>query len=181
MFFFLYKTQCLVDGSAYFNVQASRDLNWNENNQIVGQGLKLVEKIKRHGKDKFRTTIELCSTERDLVMKRLNEILSPETLANPLCLNGIVGAPPNDDEASHKKSLARLGKPSAATGHVKSEESKAALSERNKALKMKWIHNPVTGEEMQMPMDEIAECGIITGFIMGRASAEIRKKFKQQS
>ena len=179
MFFFLYKTQCLVDGSAYFGVQASSNVNWNEDNKVVGGGLKLQQKINQFGRHRFRTSIEFCSTERDLVMKRLDDILSPQTLAHPLCLNGDY-TKPKSEEHKENMAIAKIGNTNA-FGHAKSEETKEELSKRNLALKMKWIHNPTTGEEMQMPKDEIEECGIITGFVLGRAPAEVRKKFKQRS
>lgn len=193
MFHYVYKVQCLVDGSAYFGVKITPDINWGENPNFFALGIrpttrKFQAKVQKVGMKPWRLTILLCTTEKELAERDLNKILA-DTKGHPLSLNY--------DEDAHMAALAnnQIKATAAAvevnTGTPRPPEVKKKIS---KAMKkhmekqaaanaaagkpeapltpgtsgMRWIHNAETNEEMMIYIDE----DIITGFTEGRLPKE---------
>lgn len=192
MYYYLFKTQCMRCGAAYFGIHGNNDPFFGDNPlPTLGNGPKLVEHFAIHGKNNHRTTLVFTNTDYNVTENRLKAILAPDVLEHPLCLNANpkefsekmreinLNVPKTE---SHKTSIAIAGLGNTnPLGNVRSPESNQKTSETIRAMKMKWIHNKSTCEEMQMPADEIKECGMPTGFELGRLTKEMRKSFKQDT
>ena len=66
----------------------------NVNDGYLGSGKRIITEIKKHGKENFvREILEHLPT-REALFKREAEIVNPELLADPLCLNIAPGGNP---------------------------------------------------------------------------------------
>ena len=186
MFHYLYKTQCTVDGSAYTGIHSSPSISWGDDGNYLGiryQSAKMRDKVQQYGPQAFRTYIIECSADLAYIQTKLNAILSPELLAHPLCLNqptvGALPGVPKSPEHREAMALAKIDNVNA-MGHVKSEETKAAISEKKLAAELRWIHNPETGEQLQIPKSDLPllETDGLRGFVLGKLkkSASIKKR-----
>lgn len=189
MFNYVYRVQCLVDGSAFFGIKQTGDISWGESGNFFALGIrpqtkKFLNKVGQYGIKPWRLTILLCTTERELADRELNKVLEA-TKGHPLSLNY--------DEEAHLAALAKnleKATPAAAEAHrgvpvpppVKKKISKAVKRHMEKKAAenaangtpnlpltegpkdMRWIHNTDTNEEMMIYNDE----DLITGFSEGR-------------
>lgn len=181
LFHHVFRTQCLIDGAAYFGITSSEDLSFPDKKYIPhiggngqhypGRGPKLNEKIAQHGLHNFRFDVLHTSGSRDEAQRHLDRILA-ETIDHPLSLNvseeiraqrvseALTGKP---KEQTHKDSLSVAFRGNTrAFAHVKTEEAKQKIGE--KRSKLKWIHSPKTKEirtlEIGLPLPD--------GFIFGK-------------
>ena len=190
-FYHLFKTTCLVDGSAYFGIRANENPMWDQAIDYIGNGPKLIAKIDQCGGPRnvnryFKVEVLHSSADRDEVERMIANILTPATYADPKCLNvSPVESAAKIAEAHTGLKQAELTKQTIASsmmrndnalGHVVTEETKEVLSETRSKKKLKWIHNPATREEMQLPADELADGGMLTGFQLGRLPKELKDK-----
>jgi len=175
VYYYLFKTTCRVDGSAFFGIHRSLNPRWIEDGGAIsyyGSGEKLRAKVARYGMQNIDVDIiQTCATY-DEAKRGLDRILSPATLADPLCLNmpqpvinqriseGLIGKPKS---AEHKEaiSVTQTGNQNA-LGTVMPESAKLAIKESK--TKIKWWHNKATNEEIQLEIDEDP----VTGFELGR-------------
>jgi len=189
MFHYVYRVQCLVDGSAFFGIKPTNDISWGEAGTFWSLGIrpgtrKFQERVQKFGIKPWRLTILLCTTEKELAERDLNKILA-ETKGHPLSLN-------YDEEAHMAKLQENLVKATAAAAEahrgvpvpepVKKKISKAVKKHMEKKAKenaangqadlplttgpadMRWIHNANTAEELMIYNDE----DLLTGFTEGR-------------
>jgi hypothetical protein len=196
IYYYLFKTAA-PDGSAFFGIHGSPNAQWNADGQPVdycGSGPKLAAKARQFGLQRLSVDTLYTTGDYNDAKRRLDNILTPATLADPRCLNM------PREQTNAKISEALKDKP-------KSEEHKSAISKAMEGnsnavkeftntvptvipispvspqelteivedmLHTVWIHNKTTGEEMQLPVDE----EVITGFELGRLPLHLRKKFK---
>jgi len=189
-FYHLFKTTCIHDGSAFFGIHGNDDPMWDQNVDYVGRGPKLFKKIDQYGgkanfKFNFRVEVLFTTTSLAEAERHIKTILTPATYADPLCLNV------SPEEMAETNRQSNLGVPKSelhkqviatslvgnnnALGAVASEEKKQAISDTRTNAKLKWIHNPETREELQLPADEIAEGGMLTGFVLGRLPKHLKE------
>lgn len=197
-YYHMFKTTCLVDGSAFFGIRQNEDPMWDEHIDYIGTGPKLRAKIMQCGgpqsvKTHFKTEVLFTSTSRELVEQHINGILTPATYADPLCLNvSPQEAAKNIAEAHTGLKQAELTKQTIAVsmmrnenalGHVVTDEVKEELSEIRINKKLKWIHDPTTRQEMQIAAEELEETklddgsaisGMPTGFQLGRLPKHLK-------
>ena len=184
-FYHLFKTSCVVDGSAYFGIRGNNDPMWDERIDYVGRGEKLQAKIRQYGPANMRTEVLFTSSHLPDVERRLQGILSPATLSDPRCLN-ISQQEINDriadgksgvkSSADHKIAISiSLQENENALGHVKSEESREQTRTTLTNKKLKWIHNKETREELQMTTEEINAGDMLPGFELGRLPKKLAK------
>jgi len=185
LFYHLFKTTCTVDGSAYFGIRGNNDPMWDMRIDYVGRGDKLRAKINQYGPRSFNTEVLYTSSDLPTVERYIKGILTPATYADPRCLNtsreeidnaiaeGKTGTTYSND---HKLSISiSMQENENALGHVKSEESRAKSRETLLAKKLKWIHNKVTREEMQLSKEEIDDGMMLEGFELGRLPGKLKK------
>lgn len=179
---YVFKAQCLNDGSAYFGSCSSDELDFKPNDIPLPFGRRLQEKIAKYGRHRIAIQVMFSSPLRDDVDKRLREILK-ETRNHPLSLNETseelqaraIEAASGPKSESHKASLSEALKGNQnGLGLVMSEEAKESIGQFQKKFRkgMKWIHNPETNEEMQLEPDE----ELLTGFKFGRLKKKDREK-----
>ena len=174
-YYYLFKTSCRVDGSAFFGIHRTTNPRWIEDGgpvDYIGTGEKLRNKARQYGMGSLDVEVMQVAATYEEVKRHLDRILTPATLADPLCLNmprpeinqriseGLTG---KSKSPEHKEQLAvALAGNLNALGTVMPEPAKVAISESKK--KIKWWHNPETNEEIQLEIDEEP----LTGFALGR-------------
>lgn len=172
-FYYLFKTTCRVDQSAFFGIHRSTSSSWGSDGVPIGYfgtGAKLRAKVKQceriGGLAAFDHEVLYVSGDYNDVKKKLDAILTPATLADPKCLNMPLPATKTDD---HKDNISKsmVGNKNA-LGLVQPDSAKIAIS--NSKKKIKWWHNPKTKEEVQLDADEEG----LTGFELGRLPKEIK-------
>jgi hypothetical protein len=192
MFYYVYRIQCLVDGSAYFGIKQTNAIDWGEGGfwqlGIRPSTKKFEQKVRQVGMKPWRTTIYICTTEQTVAQRELDKLLAA-TKGHPLSLNY--------DEEAHieavKKNLEKAlpAAIEANTGDPRTKEEKKKISKgvkkhmeklraKNEAegkpdapltagpAGHRWIHNPTTKEEMMIFVDE----DLLTGFEEGRLPKE---------
>jgi hypothetical protein len=192
-YYVVFKTS-LPDGSAFFGIQQTTNPTFGSDGHpwtYLGKGPKLAAKARQFGIHRLRPeVIQLYATYEE-ARRKLDTILTPATLADPLCLNM---PPSHGPEHGARVSEGLTGKSKSIThrlaiseamvsndnalGHVKSDEAKALISETklsNSTSKLKWYHNKSTGEQIQLEEDE--DC--LTGFELGKLPKEFAKNFKK--
>lgn len=189
MFYYVFKLQCTVDGSAFVGIKPTGDISWGEAGTFWSLGVrpntkKFNQKVQQYGMKPWRLVILQCTTERELAERTLNSTLEP-IKSHPLCLN-------YDEEAHKAANLENLKKAipaaiEANTGDPRTVREKKKISKGMKKFMEKkaaqnaaagqpdlpltegpsghrWIHNPTTNEEMMIYVDE----DLLTGFEEGR-------------
>jgi len=117
MIHYVYRTVNLITGSYYIGAHSSRKMN----NLYLGSGLILSRAIKKYGKEKFKKEIlEICES-KEHKFQREAEIVTEETIKDPLCMNLKPGG--------HGGWISTKGKPH-------SEETKKKMSEIKKGTKL---------------------------------------------
>ncbi len=174
-YYYLFKTTCRADGSAFFGIHRTTNPRWIEDGapiEYVGTGEKLRARVAHYGMQSLDVEVLQVAASYDEVKRHLDRILTPATLADPLCLNmprteinqriseGLTG---KSKSPEHKEQIAvALAGNLNALAQVMPETAKKAISESKK--KIKWWHNTVTQEEVQLEIDEEP----LTGFALGR-------------
>lgn len=190
-FYHFFRTTCLRDGSVYWGIRGNFDPMWDVNIDYMGDGPKLIAKVNQWGGPKFinqnfRTEVLHSSSSYEEVERMIKNILNPETYADPLCLN----VAPSETAAKIAEAhtglkqteltkhtiAASMMRNNNAIAHVVTEEVKEQISESRTKQKLKWIHNKTTREEMQIPSEELADGGMLTGFALGRLPKELKEK-----
>ena len=187
MYYYLFKTQCQICGAAYFGIHGNKDPFFADNPlPLMGVGKKLVQHYSVHPKQRHTTSLVDVFTSMDLAEKRLTAILTPDVLKDSRCLNidpaetaekmrQINFGVPKSDSHRAGIAVAVTGTQRALGGMQGSPEARAKAKKTQATIK--WISRDDTGEEMQMPVSEIEECGMPTGFKLGRLKPEFRKNF----
>jgi hypothetical protein len=184
-YYALFKTTA-PDSSAFFGIVKTQNPSYGQDGipfSYIGTGAKLRAKARQFGIGRLTTEVMLIDPSYDNVKKRLDGILTPATLRDPLCLNmpqtpreqkiseAMTGVPKSEP---HKAAIGNaMVANDNALGHVKSEEAKEAIGEARS--KMKWYSNHKTGEEIQLEEDE----EVLTGFQLGRLPKELHSLFKK--
>lgn len=172
-FHYLFKTQCLVDGATFWGITSSPSADLGTPYQpmsFIGSGRRLEEHIRQFGISNFSVQILECSPDRAYIDRRRKQILTPEVLADPRCLNvseeeraskistALKEYAKTDD---HKLSLSvSMQGNNNAEGTVLSDEHKAKVL---KNLKRKRINNGI--EEKVIDYDP--EVGLEEGWKIG--------------
>jgi hypothetical protein len=199
-YYYLFKTSA-PDGSAFFGIHRTENSQWGQDGQAlgyIGNGPKLAAKARQYGIQRLVTETMYTSGDYNDCVHRLDQILTPATLADPRCLNmprpetnkkiseALIGKPKSEE---HKDAIAKSmeGNQNAVkitqnaiqeampqVLAITPEEARLDKQLVEDASNLVWIHNKTTGEEMQLPADE----DIITGFETGRLPLHLRKKFK---
>jgi len=79
----LYKTTCLTTGKFYYGRHSTN----NKNDKYLGSGKIILLSIKKYGSSNHaREILEECESLEELV-KREEEFITPEMLADPNCMN----------------------------------------------------------------------------------------------
>jgi hypothetical protein len=184
-FYVLFKTTA-PDGSAFFGITRTQNPSYGQDGtpiSYIGNGPKLQQKARQFGIQNLVCEVMQVDGSYDVIKRRLDQILTPATLADPRCLN--MSQPATNAKISealtdqtksqsHKEAIAvSMAGNSNALGHVKSEETKEIIG---KAIaKTKWYHNKNTGEQIQLDAEEDA----LTGFELGKLPKELASKFKK--
>lgn len=107
MFHIIYKTTRISTGEYYIGIHSSNKLM----DSYLGSGDRIRALVRKYGRQEFiRENLLVLNTRRDALQKE-HEILSPEVLSDPLCINICVG-----------------GKGNPNGGHGISQDAKAKLS-----------------------------------------------------
>lgn len=152
-FHYLFKTQCLIDGASFWGVTSSESMELGTPNQpmtYIGSGAKLKAHIEKYGISNFSVQVLECSPDRAFIERRRNQVLTPEILKDPRCLNtskeewaknistGMTDLPKSED---HKLSLSvSMQGNTNAEGTVLTPEHKEKVL---KNLKRKRINNGI--------------------------------------
>lgn len=82
-FHILYKTTCLLTNRYYIGMHSTDNLEDN----YIGSGKRLNYSIKKYGLENHQKEIlELCET-REALRNREKELVNPEVMKDPLCMN----------------------------------------------------------------------------------------------
>ena len=110
----LYKTICLITNHYYIGMHSTDDLD----DGYLGSGLRLGRSIKKHGKENHRREILEFVDDRLKLKIREKQIVIPQLLIDPLCMN-----------------LVRGGEGGAVFGHTVSKLTRQKMSRANKGRK----------------------------------------------
>lgn len=80
---YIYKTTCLVTGKYYLGMHSTDDLN----DGYIGSGKRLWYSINKYGKENHVCEILEHYFTREWLREREAELVNPETLTDPLCMN----------------------------------------------------------------------------------------------
>lgn len=84
---YIYKTTCLVTGKYYIGMHSTDDLN----DGYLGSGKRLWYSINKHGKENHVCEILEHYFTRQFLREREAELVNPEMLTDPMCMNLKVG------------------------------------------------------------------------------------------
>jgi hypothetical protein len=86
-YYLLYKTTCQITGKFYCGMHKTEELE----DGYLGSGKRLRASVAKYGKENF--TRELISTHdsQETLSKAEEELITPEMLSNPMCLNLVPG------------------------------------------------------------------------------------------
>jgi len=133
---YIYKTTCLITKKYYIGMHSAYTLD----DGYLGSGKILRKSIRKYGKENHvREIIEFCKTREDLPIRE-SEIVNKALLADPLCINLILGGtsniggprtsgwkmPPMTDEHRANLTAARRNRKPA------SEETRKKMSDSHK-------------------------------------------------
>ena len=108
----IYKTTCLVTGRYYIGMHSTDDLE----DGYIGSGQVLWKSIKKYGKEQHTFVILEHHPSRERLALREEELVNPDTLKDPLCMNLRTGGTgnypgrPTTDETRAKLSVSLKGK-----------------------------------------------------------------------
>jgi hypothetical protein len=86
-FFFLYKTTWQPTGEFYCGMHKTEQVD----DGYLGSGLRLIRKLKKHGRNGFTREILSFHSSFDELKQAERELITKEMLQNPLCLNLVIG------------------------------------------------------------------------------------------
>lgn len=119
----IYKTTCLVTGRYYIGMHSTDDLE----DGYIGSGQVLWKSIKKYGKEQHKCEILEHLPDRESLTLREEEIVNPDKLKDPLCMNlrtggtGNYPGKPTTDETRAKLSASLKGK-------KRTDETRARMS-----------------------------------------------------
>jgi hypothetical protein len=87
MFFYLYKTTCLITNKYYIGVHSTKKLN----DGYLGSGLQLKSSIKKYGRDNHQKEILEFLSSKEEMYKREKEVITQELINNSLSMNIALG------------------------------------------------------------------------------------------
>lgn len=79
----IYKTTCLVTGRYYIGMHSTNDLD----DGYLGSGQVLWKSIKKYGREQHRCEVLEHHPDRERLALREEELVNPDTLKDPLCMN----------------------------------------------------------------------------------------------
>lgn len=82
-FHYIYKTTCLVSNRYYIGMHSTDDLN----DGYVGSGKRLRYSIRKHGLENHSVEIMEYHESRAKLAMRESELVNPDVLTDPLCMN----------------------------------------------------------------------------------------------
>jgi hypothetical protein len=128
-YYFVYKTTFKPTGEFYIGKHHADHLN----DKYLGSGKKLKILLNVHPVECFeREILEFCSSPKLLKLKE-RQIVNPELLKNPLCLNLVKGGGGGQGPLS-KETKQKIG--DANRGRIHTEETKRKNSESHKGMKL---------------------------------------------
>lgn len=80
---YLYKTTCLITGRFYIGIHSTNNLE----DGYMGSGKRLRRSIRKYGVNNHEKEILEFFENRELLIEREKEIITPEVLANKKCMN----------------------------------------------------------------------------------------------
>ena len=105
--FYIYKTTCNITGRYYIGMHVTNNIN----DGYLGSGLRLRHSIRKHGKENHVREILEFLPSKELLIKREQQIITTELIAEYLCMNlregGKGGFTSEQQKLNNKKSLAR--------------------------------------------------------------------------
>lgn len=127
-YYFVYKTTFKPTGEFYIGKHHADHLN----DKYLGSGKKLKILLNDHPVEYFeREILEFCSSPKLLKLKE-RQIVNPDLLKNPLCLNLVKGG--GGQGPLSKETKQKIG--DANRGRIHTEETKRKNSESHKGIKM---------------------------------------------
>jgi hypothetical protein len=105
---FIYKTVCLVNNNYYIGMHSTNNLL----DGYIGSGVKIRNSIRAHGKKNHHFQILEFFENRELLIKRENELVNENLLKDPTCMNLMVGGSgglPKFSSLEKQKEFHKLG------------------------------------------------------------------------
>jgi hypothetical protein len=87
VYYFIYKTVNLIDGTFYVGKHCTSDIE----DAYLGSGTLIRKRIREHGRENFKREILEFVDNSELLNAREKEIVNTELLKDPNCLNLITG------------------------------------------------------------------------------------------
>jgi hypothetical protein len=98
---YIYKITNHINENYYIGMHSTNNLNDN----YMGGGVKIRESIKKYGKESHIKEILEFFNDRDSTAAMEKQILTPEILTDPMCMNLMVGGYGGGDNAIFKEKL----------------------------------------------------------------------------
>jgi hypothetical protein len=140
-FHIIYKTTCKVTGKWYIGMHSTDDLM----DGYIGSGTYLWKSIKKHGKNEHVCEVLEYLPTRKALSEREEQIVSKETIADPMCMNFRTGGTGNQPgrttfEATRKKRSVAM------TQYWSDQEKRDAQSQRVKEWYKDETNRALVGE-----------------------------------
>lgn len=193
MFYYVFQYQChhpAAQGASFFGIKQTGQIDWGEPGTFLGITFPSTQKcrdvVDRCGMKTWRLRIHNTTADKEMAARMLKGIMD-QVKTNPLCLNANPDDPTQIAKAraavdpvvqAKAASEANAGVPKPAEQKKKIAASVIKTIAKKKAEaeaavpppgnRARWIHNPLTKEQIQLDADEDA----LTGFIEGPIPTE---------
>lgn len=174
LFYHVFQTQCVVDGSSYFGMTSNENANYGRDGgklDYIGNGPRLIAKIREHGPKSMRVIVHFTDPLKVNAQRHLDGILK-DTINHPLSLN-----------VSEEERFENISDGMEGLVHEQAHNDSISIGMRgtknalgNVRPKLKWIHNKTTNEELQIEVGE----DLLEGFEFGRLKKGERAKGAKQ-
>lgn len=101
MFFYIYKTTCIVTGKYYIGMHSTRDIT----KPYYGSGTLIKRSISKHGRANHVVEILRMCENRDELIRAEEQIITDAMINDPNCLNLMPGGRGGFDDDRRSKSL----------------------------------------------------------------------------
>lgn len=117
----IYKTTCLVTNKYYIGMHSTDDLE----DGYMGSGQVLWKSIKKYGKEQHRCEVLEYLPDRGRLALREEELVNPDTLKDPLCMNLRTGGTGNYERLHKEETRQKM-----AETHMRNNADPAWKAER---------------------------------------------------
>lgn len=102
---YIYRITCLKNNRYYIGMHSTENLN----DGYMGGGRKIVNSVKKYGKEYHRKEILEFLEDRDLLRKRESEIITEELINDPMCMNLQLGGGGGLTTKEHAEKFQKAG------------------------------------------------------------------------